>query len=186
MFSSNLSRGPFFLYTMLLGIIELVLIFGFIIATMGFVTFVHSKPGPGREGVALAVFVIEFAFAFCRANIAIRRNRDRNGSGKFIWLYVALLFAIALLTPFEFLVYKFGEGGSDNFGLAILNFISFVQWIRLLISGTQSLDGVDREIAELAKRYGGAETPQPQNFVASPAPSFTPSNGGATVFGKRR
>jgi hypothetical protein len=183
MFSSNLSRGPFFLYTILIGLVELILIVSYVALTWGWLEFVNSKPGPGREGLTFGIFILGVICAIARGNIAIRRNRDRAGGKAFMWGYICLLVMLAIFTPFEFLFYKFGANDNGNPGLGILGFISLVMWFRLVISGTQSLDGVDREIAEMAKRYGGADTPRPQNFAPSPAQS-TPSNG-PTVFGKR-
>src|SRR5664279_1166404 len=170
MFTGNLRRGPFFLYSMALGFIEFSLNLGLIAGTMGLTGFVESKPGPGREGITFGVFIVGMILMVFRANIAIRRNHDRGGSKKFIWGYVALLVMLALFSPFEVLFYQHGEGGYSNPGLGILSIISFGMWIRLVFSSSdsESSGDISGEIAELAAKYGTVES-------EPPAVAFTPN-----------
>src|SRR5450631_1557791 len=188
MFTGNLRRGPFFLYSMGLGFIEFFLDLSLIATTMGLTGFVESKPGPGREGIALGVFIIGMILMVCRANIAIRRNHDRGGSKKFIWGYVALLVMLAVFSPFEVLFYQHGEGGYSNPGLGILSIISLGMWSRLVYSSSESSGDISGEIAELAAKYGKVENDPPAvAFTPTPraaAPAIT--QGGGTSFGKRR
>jgi len=190
MFTGNLRRGPFFLYSMGLGFIEFFLDLTIIASTMGLTGFVESRPGPGREGITLGVFIIGMILMVFRANISIRRNRDRGGSKKFIWGYVALLVMLAVFSPFEVLFYQHGEGGYSNPGLSILSIISFGLWLRLVFSSSdsESSGDISGEIAELAAKYGRVES-EPPAVAFTPvqraaAPTFTP--GGSPSFGKRR
>jgi uncharacterized membrane protein YhaH (DUF805 family) len=186
MFSSNLSRGPFVLYTILFAVLEASFVLSYITLVMGFPAFAESKPGHSREGIALAVLIIGILFSVARANIAIRRNRDRNGKTSFIWGYNILLFLVSMFTASEFLFRTFGSDSDGNSGLYILGLVSFSLWVRLVISGSESTSGVEGEIAAMAKKYGGIETPsQPQNFSQPSAPSFN-SKAGPVTFGKRR
>ena len=190
MFTGNLRRWPFFLYSMGLGFIEFFLDLTIIASTMGLTGFVESKPGPGREGITFGVFIVGMILMVFRANIAIRRNRDRGGNKKFIWGYVALLVMLALFTPFEVLFYQHGEGGYSNPGLGILSIISFGMWIRLVFSSSdsESSGDISGEIAELAAKYGKVESDPPAvAFTPTPraaAPAF--AQGGSPSFGKRR
>ncbi len=188
MFTGNMRRGPFFLYSMGFGFTEFFLDLGLIASTMGLTGFVESKPGPGREGIALGVFIIGMILMVFRANIAIRRNHDRGGSKKFIWGYVTLLVMLAVFSPFEVLFYQHGGGGSGNPGLGILGFISLGMWSRLVFSGSESSGDISEEIAELAAKYGRVES-EPPAVASAPimraaAPAIT--QGGGTSFGKRR
>ena len=191
MFNSNLNRLSFFLLTILFIFLEAALIFGFIAITQdSIIAFLESKPGPGRETVALFVLIVTLVFAICRANIANRRNRDRGGSRRFIWGYVTLLVILSFAVSAEFLTRKFGADADGNLGASILAIVSFSMWLRLLFSGSASLDGVNAEIAALASKYGAPQSDEPGGIAPlrqaqNNPPGLSPTNGRAT-FGRKQ
>src|SRR4030088_384807 len=127
MFSSPIGRLRFFLYSVAISIAELIAVGLCVAATMGFDGFVHSKPGPSREGLALASFVVMMVFVVARANITWRRGNDADLSKWLIVPYLVLLALFDVLQAATLLVYDF-KTGSANPGLGILSMVLFGLW----------------------------------------------------------
>src|SRR5476651_426803 len=90
--SSTIGRLRFFLYSVAISIAELIAVALCVAATMGFTGFFNSKPGPSREGLALASFVVMMVFVVARANITWRRGNDADLSKwRLIVPYLVLL-----------------------------------------------------------------------------------------------
>src|SRR4051812_30541416 len=105
MLSSPIGRLRFFLYSVAISIAELIALGLCVAATMGFDKFVHSKPGPSREGLALAAFVVLMAFAVARMNITWRRSYDADLSKWLVVPYLVFLALFAALQAATLLVY---------------------------------------------------------------------------------
>ena len=87
MLSSPIGRLRFFLYSVAISIAELIAVALCVAATMGFDGFVHSKPGPSRESLALASFVVMMVFVVARTNITWRRRNDADLSKRLVVTY---------------------------------------------------------------------------------------------------
>jgi hypothetical protein len=97
---------------------------------MGFDGFVHSKPGPSREGLALASFVVMMAFVVVRTNITWRRRDDADLSKWLVVPYIVFVALFAVLQAATLLIYDF-KTGNTNIGLGILSIALFGLWFRI-------------------------------------------------------
>jgi uncharacterized membrane protein YhaH (DUF805 family) len=133
MLSSPIGRLRFFLYSVAISIAELIAVALCVAATMGFDGFVHSKPGPSRESLALAGFVAMMVFVAARTNITWRRRNDADLSK---WLVVPYIVFVALFAAMEaamLLIYDF-KTGNTNIGLGILSITLFALWFRICLA----------------------------------------------------
>ena len=130
MLSSPIGRLQFFLYSIAISIAELTAVALCVAATMGFDGFVHSKPGPSREGLALASFVVMMVFVVARTNITWRRGDDANLSKWLVVPYIAFLALLAVLQATTLLIYDF-KTGNTNIGLGILSTALLGLWFRI-------------------------------------------------------
>ncbi|MBZ9659439.1 hypothetical protein LB523_10310 [Mesorhizobium sp. ESP-6-4] len=128
MFTSNIGRLRFFLYSLGLAVAETVVIVICIVSTIGFEGLLNSGPGPSRQGMAGAVLIASLIFVALRGNIASRRTRDANGRRWILWAYIALSAVYALLQAGVLLVVKFGDPESIPGGLNLLGFSVFGLW----------------------------------------------------------
>ena len=132
MFTTNIGRMRFFLYSLGLWVGEAVAIFICIAATIGFKGLLDSAPGPSRQGMAGAVLVFSFIFVALRGNIALRRGRDANKRRWVVWSYIVLSGFYALLQAGTLLVIKFGDPESVPGGLNLLGLCIFGLWCTIL------------------------------------------------------
>src|SRR5258708_39098074 len=130
MLSSPIGRLRFFLYSAAISIAELIAVALCVAATMGFDGFVHSKPGPSREGLALASFVVMMVFVVARTNITWRRRNDADLSKWLVVPYIVLVALLAVLQAATLLIYDF-KTGNTNIGLSILSIGLFAWWFRI-------------------------------------------------------
>ena len=130
MLSSPIGRLRFFLYSVAISIAELIAVALCIVATTGFNGFVRSKPGPPREGLALASFVVMMVFVVARANITWRRRDDADLSKWLVVPYIVFLALLAALQAATLLIYDF-KTGNTNIGLGILSIALFALWFRI-------------------------------------------------------
>ena len=131
MLSSPIGRLQFFLYSVAILIAELIAVALCVAGTMGFDGFVHSKPGPSRESLALASFVVMMVFAVARMIITWRRRDDADDLSK--WLVVPYMVFVALFAVLQaatLLIYDF-KTGNTNIGLGILSIALFAWWFRI-------------------------------------------------------
>lgn len=132
MFTSNIGRLRFFLYSLGLAVAETVVIVVCIVGTIGFEGLISSGPGPARQGMAGAVLVASLIFVALRGNIASRRTRDANGRRWILWAYVGLSAMYALLQAGVLLIVKFDDPESIPGGLNLLGFSIFGLWCTIL------------------------------------------------------
>ncbi|TPI67506.1 hypothetical protein FJ420_01440 [Mesorhizobium sp. B3-1-3] len=132
MFTSNIGRLRFFLYSLGLAVAETVVILICIVSTIGFEGLINSGPGPARQGMAGAVLIASLVFVALRGNIASRRTRDANGRRWILWAYIALSAVYALLQAGVLLVVKFGDPESIPGGLNLLGLSVFGLWCTIL------------------------------------------------------
>ncbi len=132
MFTSNIGRLRFFLYSLGLAVAETVVILICIVSTIGFEGLLNSGPGPSREGMAGAVLVASLIFVALRGNIASPRTRDANGRRWILWAYIALSAVYALLQAGVLLVVKFDDPESIPGGLNLLGLSIFGLWCTIL------------------------------------------------------
>jgi uncharacterized membrane protein YhaH (DUF805 family) len=133
MLSSPIGRLRFFLYSLAISIAELIGVGLCVAATMGFDGFVHSKPGPSREKLALASFVVLMVFVVARANITWRRKNDADLSKWLVVPYIVFIALFAALQALTLLIYDF-KTGNTNVGLGILSFALFAYWFRICLA----------------------------------------------------
>jgi uncharacterized membrane protein YhaH (DUF805 family) len=133
MLSSPIGRLRFFLYSVAISIAELAAVALCVAATMGFDGFVHSKPGPSREGLALASFVVMMVFFVARTNITWRRRNDADLSKWFVVPYIVLSALFAMLEAATLLIYDVNTGNT-NVGLNILSIALFALWFRICVA----------------------------------------------------
>jgi hypothetical protein len=136
MLSSPIGRLRFFLYSVAILIAELIAVALCVAATMGFDGFVGSKPGPSREGLALASLVVMLVFAAARMNIAWRRGRDAELGKWLVVPYMVFIALFALLQAATLLTYNFGTGNT-NIGLNVLSIALFAVWCRLCFASSK-------------------------------------------------
>jgi uncharacterized membrane protein YhaH (DUF805 family) len=189
-FTSNIGRGRFFVYSAVILAVEIILVVGCIFATMGLAGLANSKPGSSREGLALAIFIVTMVMVVARSNIAWRRSRD---AGLPKWLpgsYILFSVCFTVLQALTVLVYDFNGGDNSNFGLSLLGFAILGLWSTL--QGTRSAGGGFDPDAFLAKEGpapgpGTGERPaaaRPQ-APSNAQPVRTRSGGASRGFGKR-
>ncbi len=136
MLSSPIGRLRFFLYSVAISIAELIAVAFCVAATMGFGGFVHSKPGPSREGLALASFVVMMMFVVARTNITWRRGYDADLSKWLVVPYIVFLALLAGLQATTLLIYDF-KTGNTNIGLGIFSTALFALWIRICVASSK-------------------------------------------------
>ena len=132
MFTSNIGRMRFFLYSLGLFFAELVVMIACIAVTIGFEGLINSAPGSSRQGMAGAVLVFSLIFVALRGNIAWRRSRDANGKRWIVWGYIVLSGFYAVLQAGTLLVINFGDPESVPGGLNLLGLSIFGLWCTIL------------------------------------------------------
>jgi len=189
MFTSNIGRGRFFAYSAIFVVVEIILVVACIVATMGLAGLANSKPGPSREGLALAVFIVTMIMVVARSNVAWRRSRDAALSKWLLGGYILFSVVFVVLQALTLLIYDF-DGDNSNGGLNLLGLVLMGLWFRLQFAGSVS-GGFDPD-AFLA-REGLAPKPSADNRPAAPRPqaptSARPPRAGNSApsrgFGKR-
>jgi hypothetical protein len=154
MLSSPIGRLRFFLYSVAISIAELIAVALCVAATMGFDGFIHSKPGPSREGLALASFVVMMVFVVARANITWRRGYDADLSKWLVVPYIVFLALLAVLQAATLLIYDF-KTGNTNIGLGIFSTALFGLWIRICFASPKDRP-FDPDSFLTAEGFGGA------------------------------
>jgi len=193
MFSSPLGRLRFFLYSVALFVAEAIAIALCIAATMGFEGFVHSKPGPSREGLALAAFVVMMLFVVARTNITWRRRADADLSKWLVVPYIIFLGLAAALQALTLLIYD-ANTGSTNTGLGLLSIALFGLWLRIGLASSKEhpfdpeafldAEGLGRgPWGDAGRTTVTSVTPAPS--VSAPAVVRAAGPAGAITFGKR-
>jgi hypothetical protein len=195
MLSSPIGRLRFFLYSLAISIAELIAVALCVAATMGFDGLFHSKPGPPREGLALASFVVMMAFVVLRANITWRRRADADLSK---WLVVPYLVFVALFAALQaamLWLYDFQTGHNNGFGM--LSIAMFGLWFRICLASPKGGpfdpdaflaaegfgQGPSGSARHAATASGSAETSMRSTPVSVSARG--PSNASGVAFGKR-
>jgi hypothetical protein len=130
MLSSPIGRLQFFLYSVAISIAELIAVALCVAATMSFDGFIHSKPGPPRENLALASFVVMMVFVVASTNITWRRRNDANLSKWLVVPYIVFVGLFAVLQAATLLIYDFNTGNT-NTGLSSLSIALFAWWFRI-------------------------------------------------------
>jgi hypothetical protein len=138
MFSSPLGRGRFFVYSAISQFAELILTLAAIFGPMGFEALLNSKPGPGREPVALAVLIVGAMFVVIKGNLAWRRMRDAQTGKGMVIAYIIFSFFFALLQAGEVLVHDFK--GEEDIGstLGLLGLGITIIWSVILMAKSGS------------------------------------------------
>jgi len=168
MFTSNIGRLRFFLYSFGLAIAETVVIVVCIVSTIGFEGLLLSGPGPSRPGMAGAVLVASLIFVALRGNIASRRTRDANGRRWILWAYIALSAVYALLQAGVLLVVKFGDPESIPGGLNLLGLSVFGLWCTILWAKPVAGSNID-ELTDVFEFDGPLPASTRTGRVAAPA-----------------
>ena len=163
---------------------------------MGFDEFVHSKPGPSREGLALASFVVMMVFVVARTNITWRRRNDADLSKWLVVPYIVGIAVFAMLQAATLLFYDF-KTGNDNLGLGILSIALFAWWFRICFASSKGRP-FDPDSFLTAEGFGEAPSGRfrhatTANVSAEPSMISTPvtvsarghGNAGGIAFGKR-
>lgn len=118
MLSSPIGRGRFFLYSVVLSITEIMAVILCIASTIGIEGLAKSPPGPGREGLVLALLVALIPITLMRTNVAWRRGQDAQLSRWLILPYIAFSLCYVVLQALVVLTYDFDKGtGGDGLGL---------------------------------------------------------------------
>lgn len=170
MFTSNIGRLRFFLYSLGLAVAETVVIVVCIVGTIGFEGLINSAPGPSRQGMAGAVLIASLIFVALRGNIASRRTRDANGRRWILWAYIALSAVYALLQAGVLLVVKFGDPESIPGGLNLLAFSIFGLWCTILWAKPVAGSNID-ELTDVFGFDGPLPAPARTARTAVPAAS---------------
>jgi hypothetical protein len=193
---SPIGRLRFFLYSVAISIAEAIAVASCVAATMGFDGFLRSKPGPSREGLALASFVVMMVFAVVRMNITWRRGYDAALSKWWVVPYMVSLVLFAVLQAATLLVYDF-KTGNTNIGLNILSIGLIAWWWRICLASSKERP-FDPDSFLAAEGFGGgpsgrfglpattsvsAKTP----IVSMPVSAGARQHGsaGGIAFGKR-
>lgn len=158
MFTSNIGRLRFFLYSLGLTVAETVVILVCIVSTIGFEGLLNSAPGPTRQGMAGAVLVASLVFVALRGNIASRRTRDANGRRWILWSYIALSAVYAVLQAGVLLVVKFGDPESIPGGFNLLGLSIFGLWCTILWAKPVAGSNID-ELTDVFDFDGPAPVP---------------------------
>jgi uncharacterized membrane protein YhaH (DUF805 family) len=196
MLSSPIGRLRFFLYSIAISITELIAVLLCVAGTMGFDGFIHSKPGPSRERLALACFVLMMVFAVARMIITWRRRNDADLSKWLVVPYMVFLPLFAALQAATLLIYDVNTGNS-NIGLNILSITLLAVWFRICFASSKEKP-FDPDVFLAAEGFG--EGPNGKFGLAAtgriPAGASTIStpvrasarghgNAGGITFGKR-
>jgi hypothetical protein len=163
---------------------------------MGFGGFVHSRPGPSREGLALASFVVMMVFVVARANITWRRGEDADLSKWLVVPYIVSLALLAVLQATTLLIYDFTTG-STNIGLDIFSFALFGLWFRICFASSKERS-FDPDSFLAAEGYGEGPSGRFRNATTASVSAETSmrsapvtvsagghGNAGGIAFGKR-
>jgi len=134
MFTSNIGRMRFFLYSLGVAFLEAVLAVVCIVGTMGFEGFINSAPGPSRQGMAGAVLIVSLLAVVMRGNFAWRRSRDANGKAWILWSYIVFCAIYAFLQAGTLLVIDFNNPESTPSGLNLLALSIFGLWCTILVA----------------------------------------------------
>ena len=197
MLSSRVGRLQFFLYSLAIWIAELIGVVLCIVLTMGFAKFVHSKPGPSREGLVFASFAVMMVFAIARINIAWRRGYDADLSKwKLLVPYAVGVVLLAILQALTVFVYDFNTG-TTNVGFNIFSIALFAMWWRICLAKSKP-GSFDPDAFLSAEGFGGGHndwSPPATTARFSAGASIIPApvsfstrahgNGAGAVFGKR-
>jgi hypothetical protein len=152
MFSSDIGRGRFFIYSALTQVFEILLVALAMSMTMGIFAFTASKPGPGREMLVTAVLAVLVMFVIIRGNLAWRRTRDAQGPKWILVTYIVLSLLFALLQCGLMLVYDFGDPESSESGLGMAGLgITALWWVIMM---AKSAPGGSGPAGEAAPRRG--------------------------------
>jgi uncharacterized membrane protein YhaH (DUF805 family) len=194
MLSSPMGRLRFFLYSVAISIAELIAVALCVAATMGFAGFARSKPGPSREGLALASFVVMMVFAVARMNITWRRRYDADLSKWLVVPYMVFIALFAVLQATTLLIYDF-KTGNTNIGFNILSIALFAVWCRICFasSNERPFDPDSFLTAEGLGGGGSFRLPTTASVSAEASMISTPvsvsarghSNASGVAFGKR-
>ncbi|TIV35241.1 MAG: sugar porter family MFS transporter, partial [Mesorhizobium sp.] len=168
MFTSNIGRLRFFLYSLGLAVAETVVIVVCIVGTIGFEGLINSGPGPARQGMAGAVLIASLIFVALRGNIAARRTRDANGRRWIMWAYIALSAVYALLQAGVLLVVKFDDPESIPGGLNLLGLSIFGLWCTILWAKPVAGSNID-ELTDVFDFDGPLPAPARTARAAVPA-----------------
>ncbi|WP_278161072.1 hypothetical protein [Mesorhizobium sp. WSM4976] len=169
MFTSNIGRLSFFLYSLGLAVAETVVIVVCIVSTIGFQGLINSGPGPARQGMAGAVLIASLIFVVLRGNLASRRTRDANGRRWILWAYVALSTVYALLQAGVLLVVKFDDPESIPGGLNLLGLSIFGLWCAILWAKSVAGSNID-ELTDVFEFDGPLPASTRTARTAVPAP----------------
>lgn len=132
MLSSPIGRLRFFLYSVAISIAELTAVVLCIAATTGFDGLIRSRPGPPREGLALANFVVMMAFVVLRTNITWRRGADADLSKWLVVPYIVFVALLAALQAATLWLYDFETG--PHTGIGTLSIAMFGLWFRICLA----------------------------------------------------
>ncbi|CDX17503.1 conserved membrane hypothetical protein [Mesorhizobium plurifarium] len=168
MFTSNIGRLRFFLYSLGLAVAETVVIVVCIISTIGFEGLINSGPGPARQGMAGAVLIASLIFVALRGNLASRRTRDANGRRWILWAYIALSAVYALLQAGVLLVVKFEDPESIPGGLNLLGLSIFGLWCTILWAKPVAGSNID-ELTDVFDFDGPLPAPSRAGRTVAPA-----------------
>jgi uncharacterized membrane protein YhaH (DUF805 family) len=195
MLSSPIGRLRFFLYSLAISIAELIAVALCVAATMGFDGLVHSKPGPPREGLALASFVVMMAFVVLRTNITWRRRADADLSKWLVVPYIVFVALFAALQAATLWIYDFKT--SPNTGLGILSIALFGLWFRICLASSKrrpfdpdsflAAEGFDQGPSGTFRHATTASVSAETSMRSTPATvsARAPSNASGIAFGKR-
>jgi uncharacterized membrane protein YhaH (DUF805 family) len=196
MLSSPIGRLRFFLYSVAISIAELIAVALCVAATMGFDGFVHSKPGPSREGLALASFVVMMVFVVARTNITWRRRNDADLSKWFVVPYIVFVALFAMLEAATLLVYDVNTGNT-NVGLNILSIALFALWLRICVASPKgrpfdpdsflTAEGFGEAPSGSSRHATAASVSAKTSMISAPATVSARGHGNASgiAFGKR-
>jgi hypothetical protein len=189
MFTGNLRRGRFLLYSIGLALADAALLLACIVVTTGFMELGDTKPSLFARGwLGLCVLAYSLPLGLWKANLGWRRANDAELNVVARWGYAFSLMSVALLTPGEMIYHNFQtHEGLDGFGMVGLS--CFALWILHLIAPSKaSGTGVDDEIAELSRRHGGADPGPAVPIALARSPSVTTFGNapGPASFGRRR
>jgi hypothetical protein len=163
---------------------------------MGFDGFVHSKPGPSREGLALASFVVMIVFVVARTNITWRRGNDADLSKWLVVPYIVLNALFAMLEAATLLIYDVNTGNT-NVGLNLLSIALFALWLRICLASPKGRP-FDPDSFLIAEGFGEAPSgglrhattasvPAQTSMISTPVTVSARGHGNASgiAFGKR-
>jgi len=196
MLSSPIGRLRFFLYSVAISIAELIAVGLCVAATMGFDGFVHSKPGPSRENLALANFVVMMVFVVARTNITWRRRNDADLSKWLVVPYIVFVALFAALQAATLLIYDF-KTGNTNIGLGILSIALFAWWFRICFASPKgrpfdpdsflTAEGFGEAPSGRLRHATTASVSAGTSMISTPATVSARGHGNASglAFGKR-